>query len=83
MMYYRTVDLRRALGEDDMRGVSYLYPMKLDGFGLLGGCATIDENKKLPPSGGSFFTMILSLFFLVMIWEIRRLLKRSQARPTF
>jgi hypothetical protein len=82
MMYYRTVDLRRALGEDDMRGVSYLYPMKLDGFGLLGGCATIEENKKQPPSGGSFLTMLAGLFLMVFVWELKRLLKRSQARPT-
>jgi len=81
MMYYRTVDLRRALGEDDMRGVSYLYPMKLDGFGLLGGCATIEENKKQPPSGGSFLTMLAGLFLMVFVWELKRLLKRSQARP--
>lgn len=75
LMYYRTTDQRTSLGEDDIRGVSYLYPMKLDGFGLLGGCGTISSDKQ-PPT--SFWPMVITLALFVAIAEIRRLLKRSK-----
>lgn len=83
LMYYRTVNLRRALSQDDMDGVSYLYPVKMDGFGLLGGiCGTIDFDDKTPPSGTPFVQMVLTLGVMLLLSRlIRLLIKRSNTSP--
>jgi hypothetical protein len=81
LMYYRTVDQRKKLGEDDMRGVSYLYPMQLDGGGLLGGCGTIDTGAGSinPP----FWQMGAMLALMIAIIEAMKLFNRSKTRtPT-
>ncbi len=80
LMYYRTQDQRKSLGEDDIRGVSYLYPIKLDGFGLLGGCGTIQKDGQEPPTKYPYWPMVLALSICVIGFELRRLFKRSQAR---
>lgn len=82
LMFYRTVDQRKALGEDDIRGVSYLYPMQIDGFGLLGGCGTIQSKDGNPPTNPPYWPMVLTLVVMIAIFELHRLFKRSQARPT-
>ena len=79
LMYYKTVDQRSALGSDDIRGVSYLYPMQVDGFGLLGGCATIQANDGNPGAKSPFWQMGASLAVMILLVELRKLLKRSQA----
>ncbi len=81
LMYYRTVKQRKTLGEDDMRGVSYLYPMKLDGMGLLGGCGTI--STKPPGASGKslFWQMSITLTIVILISELIKLL-RSKTRSS-
>lgn len=74
LMYYKTVDLRRSLAQDDIDGVSYLYPVKLDGCGLFGG--TIMEGRKGPP----FWPMGGALALLILGYELVRLFKRPKAR---
>lgn len=79
LMYYRTVDQRKALGKDDMRGASYLYPMQLDGGGLLGGCGTIQTGGgkvKSPP----FWQMGAMLALMIALIEAAKLFKRAKAR---
>lgn len=83
LMYYRTVDQRSSLGEDDMKGVSYLYPMQVDGFGLLGGCATITTDQDGPGGNFPYWPMLMSLGLMVAVAELIRLAKRSKARATF
>ncbi len=78
LMYYRIVDQRKALGEDDMMGVSYLYPMKLDGFGLLGGCGTIISNDGTAAKDVPFWQMAATLGLFIAILEMLKLLKRSK-----
>jgi hypothetical protein len=80
LMYYRTVDQRSKLGEDDMRGVSYLYPMQLDGGGLLGGCGTINTGSGSinPP----FWQMGAMLALMIAIIEAMKLFNRSKARAS-
>lgn len=87
LMYYRTVNLRKNLGQDDIDGVSYLYPKVVDVFGLvegglLGGCATISyvSDGKNPPKDPPFFQMLFTLGFLVFCFE---LLRSSKARSAF
>ena len=82
LMYYRTVDQRKALGADDMRGVSYLYPMQVDGFGLLGGCGTIQNKDGTPGGKFPFLQMGASLAVMILLSELYRLLKRSKTRST-
>ena len=80
LMYFQTVDFRKKLGQDDVDGVTYLYPIKFDGCGLIGGTITTD---KIDPQmwqmgiGFGLFLMILNL-----MKKILRLLNRSQRRPT-
>jgi len=80
IMYYRTIDQRKKLGEDDMRGISYLYPIKLDFGGLLGGCGTISTDTKNPPKNPPFIWMVISFGGLVSLYELIRFLKRTQTR---
>lgn len=75
LMYYRTIDHREKLGQDDIDGVSYLYPVKMDACGLLG---TIDETKTPP-----FFTTIGVMLLLILMSECLRLFKRSKRSATF
>lgn len=78
LMYYRTVDLRTKLGEDDMRGVSYLYPMQVDGYGLLGGCGTIENGAGTPPTNPPFWQMGAALLLFILAIEMKKLFKRSK-----
>jgi hypothetical protein len=80
LMYYRTVNQRKSLGEDDMRGISYLYPMQLDGFGLLGGCGTIHNNPPNPPATPPFLIMLLPMGVMIILFELKKLFQRSKAR---
>ncbi len=88
LMYYQVVNLRKSLGQDDIDGVTYLYPIKLDGCGLIDGLVTgavamkKDDDDDHPKSGGTpFWQMGLGFFFLVLVSEILKLLKRQQTRP--
>ena len=80
LMYYRTVDQRNALGSDDMRGISYLYPMILDAGGLLGGCGTIQSEDGTPGPKLPFWQMGASLAIMIFLIELSKLLKRSKTR---
>lgn len=77
LMYYRTVNMRKKLGQDDIDGVSYLYPKQLDACGLIG---SLDDDSSVPPM---LWQMLLGLFFMILLLESKRLLKRPQARPAF
>lgn len=77
LMYFKSMKKRRALGKDDMKGVSYLYPMQMDGGGVLGGCGTIQENDKTPPKNPPFWQMGAMLFLVISLVEIFKLLKRA------
>ena len=86
LMYYRTVNQRKKLGQDDVDGVSFLYPMHVDAFGLLkggllGGCGTIIFNDKQPPKDPPFSQMGITLAVIVLFFELVRLLRsNSKAR---
>lgn len=75
LMYYRTVNLRKNLAQDDVDGVTYLYPKQIDACGLFGGFGgTINTGKG---SGGpSLWQMFMMLGLMVLISELRRLLPR-------
>lgn len=81
LMYFKAIDERRALGKDDMLGVSYLYPMKMDGGGLLGGCGTIKNNDSSPPTHPPLWQTGGALFLMIALFELIRLLNRTNARP--
>ena len=84
LMYYRTTGLRKNLAQDDIDGVTYLYPVYVDAFGLaeggiLGGCGTIKFNDHEPPKDPPFVQMAITLMVLVAMFEARRLLKRKRS----
>lgn len=84
LMFYRIVDQRSRLAQDDIDGISFLYPMKGDLFGLsedglLGGCGTISTDKN-PPGNPPFLQMGIAFGILILVFELVRLLNRSKAR---
>ncbi len=91
LMYYRVVDQRRSLGQDDIDGVTYLYPIKIDGCGLFDGlvASTIamkknDDSDDDQNGGGTpFWQMGIGFTLLMMFAEILKRLKRLHARPAF
>lgn len=71
LMYYRQVNQRRNLGQDDIDGVSYLYPKTFDGYGC-GLFGTIDTDKKIPPALWQMgFAFALFLLIMKLIRRIR------------
>lgn len=87
LMYYRIVNLRSRLGQDDVDGISYLYPMKGDIYGLskdglLAGCGTISMDKKNPPGNSPMIIMGLALGIMIIIFESLKSFYRSKARST-
>lgn len=70
LMFFRTVDHREKLGQDDVDGVSYLYPVKMDACGLLG---TIEETKTPP-----FMTTLGALAIMILMIECLKLFNRSK-----
>jgi hypothetical protein len=86
-MYYQVVDLRKSLGQDDIDGVTYLYPIKLDGCGLIDGlvASTValkkNDDDDHPNDGGTpFWQMGIGFFFFLALAEILKLLKRQETR---
>ena len=91
LMYYKVVDLRSSLGQDDIDGVTYLYPVKVDGCGLFDSLVASsvafkkddDEDDDQKGGGSPFWQMGIGFLFLIAVAEIVKLLKRYQARPAF
>lgn len=89
LMYYKVVDQRETLGEDDMDGVTYLYPVKLDGCGIMDSlvASTVafkgkgKDDDTQGGGGSSFWQMGIGFLFFLVLTEILKLLKRYQARP--
>jgi hypothetical protein len=79
LMYYRTVKLRKALGQDDVDGVSYLYPVHIDGCGAFGGIfgGTISTNKK-NKSDFPLWPMVVSLVAMIGIFELVSTLRKPR-----
>lgn len=86
LMFYRIVEQRSRLGQDDIDGISFLYPMGGDLYGLsenglLGGCGTITTDKN-PPGNPPFLQMGIALGVMIGIFELIRLFNRSKRRST-
>ncbi|MFL5783627.1 MAG: matrixin family metalloprotease, partial [Bacteriovoracaceae bacterium] len=88
LMYYKVVDQRTHLGQDDIDGVTYLYPVKIDACGLMdtliGATITTKGNDDdQNGSGSSFWQMGIGFGMMALLAQILKLLKRQQARPAF
>lgn len=56
LMYHSEFSSRHKLGQDDIDGITYLYPNKLHGCsGIFGTINNIDKNDILPPPGSFNF----------------------------
>jgi hypothetical protein len=80
LMHFKTVNLRRSLGQDDIDGVTYLYPKHVDACGLFSGFGgTIDDGKS-PLLTQMFLAFLLSL----ILGSLSKLLLSSKkTRPAF
>jgi len=76
LMYYKTVNLRRSLAQDDMDGISYLYPVGVDACGLF--ASTISTDNKLPP----YLGMGVSFIFMIALFEVLKLLRKLKTRSS-
>jgi hypothetical protein len=72
LMYYKVTNLRSSLGQDDIDGVSYLYPVKFDGCGLFGGF--VDSSSKNDPH---LWQMGIGFLLLMILSKFKKLFKRS------
>jgi hypothetical protein len=78
LMYYRTTNLRKSLAQDDVDGVSFLYPVEGDGCGLISSHLT--TKNQLPP----YLGMGIGFLMIFFIMELVKLLhSRQKTRPTF
>jgi hypothetical protein len=84
LMYYRTVAERKKLGQDDIDGVSYLYPVHIDGCGafgsVFGGTVAMNHKNKDDDDDTNFpfWPMVISLFAMIGIFEAAKILKKSR-----
>lgn len=84
LMYYKVVDLRTSLGQDDIDGVTYLYPVKIDGCGLFEGLVASslvlrkdDDHDDDQKGGGSpFWQMGIGFLFIVAFAQLLKLVPR-------
>jgi len=65
LMYAEVIPNRHSLGHDDIKGLSYLYPVKFDGCGLLG---TIGDDYNDQHRRGIFFFLLLISFIMTLLW---------------
>jgi hypothetical protein len=77
LMYYRTVKQRKKLGQDDIDGVSYLYPVHVDGCGAFGGLfgGTIKKNEKEDDQNFPYWPLAISFAAMIGVFEFIRLMK--------
>lgn len=70
LMYYSEFSSRHRLGQDDIDGITYLYPNKLHGCsGIFGTINTIGSNDDfMPPGTLSFLTQLV--FGMLAIWGL-------------
>jgi hypothetical protein len=64
LMYAEVIPNRHSLGHDDIKGVTYLYPVKFDGCGLLGTIEHDDSNKT-----GMFLLLLCMGFLSTLLWS--------------
>jgi len=77
LMYYKTSNLRKNLSQDDMDGISYLYPVDGDGCGLI--VSSINDQKQLPP----YLGMVAAFLTLIILFELKKLVRQLKTRATF
>lgn len=75
LMYYAVVPQRNSLGQDDIDGVTYLYPMQFDVFGA--GCFLGSTADTPTTGGGSFWPTALLGLVLALVLKSRS--KKSRA----
>lgn len=80
LMFFKTVNLRRSLGQDDIDGVTYLYPKHVDACGLFSGFGGTLDDGKSPLLTQMFLAFILSL---IMGSLSKLLLGFKKTRPAF
>lgn len=70
LMYYDlTGKTMKALNQDDIDGITYLYPNEKKLSGLAGACGSIDTN---PKNNSQFFISLFLGFFGVYLWSQKR-----------
>lgn len=72
LMYYATVSQRKALGRDDIDGISYLYPKQQP----ISGCGTVDFSGGKSGGGSDWWSGLFLGFSIIAMAEIYR--KRSK-----
>ncbi|MBL7663880.1 MAG: matrixin family metalloprotease [Bacteriovoracaceae bacterium] len=67
LMHASLIGKKNNLSEDDVQGVTYLYPVKLDGCGMLATIQDINSNNDSQGPGSFFFNMILGFLICVVL----------------
>lgn len=64
LMYYKTIPTRRALGQDDIDGVTFLYPTMQP----FGGCGTL---QNVPLNRNGILSFFIGFFIIVIAASVR------------
>jgi hypothetical protein len=76
LMFFTLVPKRTYLGEDDMDGVTYLYPAEQP---MSGGCGSLDLNSAGGSGGSGPISFLVGLMIIALVTQI---LKSSFGRKT-
>lgn len=72
LMYYSgTGKTQMSLSQDDIDGISYLYPAEKELGGLAGACGTIDLNGSSGGPGNFLGSLVVGLFLIGLINRIK------------
>jgi hypothetical protein len=74
-MYFTLVADRTALGQDDVDGMSFLYPLKGDGCGFFGTIASSDKDHRKKGLFDFLFYFLIGLLLSTLILLKKRLFK--------
>lgn len=72
LMYYSLSNkTQKALNQDDIDGISYLYPNEKKLSGFAGACGTVDFENKNDKGGNNFLTsLVLGLFLIAFVKKL-------------
>jgi hypothetical protein len=70
LMFYQSISTRRALGRDDVDGITWLYPAGQP----FGACGSIElQNDRFPPSAMAGFLLIMIVAGLIRRFLVKKL----------
>jgi hypothetical protein len=68
MYYDATAKGYLGLAQDDIDGITYLYPRNELGQDKIAGCALVKSLPPQPPTGSMMWALLVSLLLPMIVW---------------